>query len=98
MVLLQVHFMKIHKGTPPVKRHECVICGQKFHKPVYLRNHLMRHKDMSYSGTGGQIPAAVAAPTMPPGAGRSMNPSGGNPSNTQDHSPAEQGSPSTSRS
>ena len=42
---MKVHFQKIHKGREPPKRHECTICGQKFHKPVYLRNHLLRHRD-----------------------------------------------------
>ena len=61
--------MKIHKGTPPPKRHECVICGQKFHKPVYLRNHLLRHKEMSFSGypqLGTSTSSASSAAEQPP--------------------------------
>ena len=47
---MKVHFQKIHKGKQPIKRHECNICGQKFHKPVYLRHHLLRHKEALYAG------------------------------------------------
>lgn len=53
---MKVHFQKIHKGKQPIKRHECTVCGQKFHKPVYLRHHLLRHKEALYGGLSYKTP------------------------------------------
>jgi len=53
---MKVHFQKIHKGKQPIKRHECTVCGQKFHKPVYLRHHLLRHKETLYGGLSYKTP------------------------------------------
>ncbi len=62
---MKVHFQKIHKGKQPIKRHECGICGQKFHKPVYLRHHLLRHKEALY-GTGVGPFGNKSSPTQVP--------------------------------
>lgn len=68
---MKVHFQKIHKGKQPIKRHECNICGQKFHKPVYLRHHLLRHKEALYAGApysseGPPINSALPPPIVQP--------------------------------
>jgi uncharacterized C2H2 Zn-finger protein len=60
---MKVHFQKIHKGKQPIKRHECGICGQKFHKPVYLRHHLLRHKETLY-GSGAPFVNHASQPSQ----------------------------------
>ena len=92
--------MKIHKGTPPPKRHECVICGQKFHKPVYLRNHLLRHKEMSFSGypqMGASTSSASSASGQPPSGDPGGDDSSGG-GGTGGHGPSPGDSPGASQS
>ncbi len=92
--------MKIHKGTPPPKRHECVICGQKFHKPVYLRNHLLRHKEMSFSGypqVGASTSSASSASGHPPTGDPGGDDSSGG-GGTGGHGPSPGDSPGASQS
>lgn len=98
---MKVHYQKIHKGREPPKRHECTICGQKFHKPVYLRNHLLRHKEQPEVSNPLDYTLAPSPLSLPPmgaipGTGVAQTPAGTESAGGEDTSAS--GSPGTTTS